>query len=231
METTATELPNGAGYSISGSKTWITNSPIADLCVVWAKCKWDNKIRGFLLEKGMKGLECPPIKGKLSLRASITGMILMDDVQIPKENLLPNVEGLKGPFSCLNNARYGIAWGVVGALEGALDLTRTYALERKQFGNPLAKYQLVQAKLSQASTDAAYGLLAAWQVGKLKDEGRLAPEMISMIKRQNCDRALVGTRVLQEVFGGNAVSDEYHIGRIGHNLHVVQTVSVFVGEN
>ena len=131
---------------------------------------------------------------------------------------------LKGPFSCLNNARYGIAWGVIGALEGALNLARTYSLERNQFGNPLAKYQLVQVKLAQAVTDVAYGLLAAWQVGKLKDAGGVAPGMISMIKRQNCDRALVGVRILQEIFGGNAVSDEYQIGRIAHNLHVVQTV-------
>src|ERR1700726_1192608 len=141
-----------------------------------------------------------------------------------KSSNLKKITYCQGPFSCLNNARYGIAWGVIGALEGALELTRTYSLERHQFGNPLAKYQLVQLKLAQAATDIAYGLLAAWQVGKLKDSGQLAPEMISMIKRQNCDRALVGTRVLQEVFGGNAVSDEYHIGRIGHNLHVVQTV-------
>jgi glutaryl-CoA dehydrogenase len=185
----------------------------------------------------MEGLDCPVIKGKLSLRASVTGMILMDEVLVPKDNMLPNVEGLKvpylcrsltqGPFSCLNNARYGIAWGVMGALEGALEMTRQYSLERTQFGNPLAKYQLVQVKMAQAMTDVAYGLLAAWQVGKLKDSGDLAPEMISMIKRQNCDRALTGTRILQEVFGGNAVSDEYHIGRIAQNLHVVQTVHIY----
>ncbi|ORY85067.1 glutaryl-CoA dehydrogenase [Protomyces lactucae-debilis] len=222
METTAKEAPGG-GFSISGSKTWISNSPFADLFVVWAKCAWDGKIRGFLLERGMKGLETPKINGKLSLRASTTGMIQMDEVAVPADNLLPGVEGLKGPFSCLNNARFGIAWGVMGALEQCLELSRQYALDRQQFNQPLAKFQLVQQKLANAATDVGYGLLAALQVGRLKDSGDLAVEMVSMIKRQNCERALQGSRSLQEILGGNAVADEYHIGRISHNLHVVAT--------
>ncbi|KAK9454135.1 acyl-CoA dehydrogenase/oxidase [Dipodascopsis uninucleata] len=225
METVAVPHPRKEGvYLLNGSKNWITNSPIADLLVVWAKL--DGEIRGFLVERSRAGpgLSTPQIKGKTALRASITGMILMDEVEVPKENLLPSIKGLKGPFSCLNNARYGIAWGTMGALEGALDLTRTYALDRKQFkGNPLAKYQLIQKKMADALTDINYGLLACIQVGRLKDAGKVAPEMISMIKRQNCDRALENSRKLMEVFGGNATSDEYHIGRIAANLWVVQT--------
>ncbi len=221
METTAKE--SGSGYLISGSKTWISNSPFADVFIVWAKCAWDGKIRGFILERGMKGLETPKIKGKIALRASTTGMINMDEVSVPAENILPGVEGLKGPFSCLNNARFGIAWGVIGALEQCLELARQYALDRHQFNQPLAKFQLVQQKLANATTDIGYGLLAALQVGRLKDSGDLAVEMISMIKRQNCERALQGSRQLQEILGGNAISDEYHIGRISHNLHVVAT--------
>ncbi|KAH8880951.1 glutaryl-CoA dehydrogenase-like protein [Thozetella sp. PMI_491] len=225
METTARPHPTKNGYYLlTGAKTWITNSPIADLLVVWAKL--DGKIRGFVIERDQcepGTLETPAIKNKNGLRASITGMIQLADCAVPAENMLPHVEGLKGPFSCLNSARYGIAWGVMGALEDALDRARTYALERKQFKNPLAKYQLIQKKLADASTDAAYGLLAAYQIGRLKDEGKAAPEMISMIKRQNCDRALVGARNLQEIFGGNAASDEYHIGRHVANLYVTQT--------
>ena len=228
METTAKPHPTKEGYySISGAKTWITNSPIADVLMVWAKLQETGKIRGFLIERSQcppGTLETPPLKNKNGLRASITGMIQLDDCPVPKENMFPDVEGLKGPFSCLNKARYGIAWGTIGALEDCLDRARTYALERRQFkNNPIAKYQLVQKKLSEASTDAAYGLLAAWQVGTLLDQGKAAPEMISMIKRQNCDRALVNARNLQEVFGGNAVSDEYHIGRHVSNLFVTQT--------
>lgn len=225
METTARPHPSKEGvYLLSGAKTWITNSPIADILVVWAKL--DGKIRGFVIERDQCApgtLETPALKNKNGLRASITGMIQLDGCEVPAENMLPHVEGLKGPFSCLNSARYGIAWGVMGTLEDCLDRARTYALERKQFKNPLAKYQLIQKKLADASTDAAYGLLAAYQVGRLKDEGKAAPEMISMIKRQNCDRALVGARALQEVFGGNAASDEYHIGRHVANLFVTQT--------
>ena len=224
METTAKPHPTKKGYySLSGAKTWITNSPIADILLVWAKL--DDQIRGFVIERDQcppGTLETPALKNKNGLRASITGMIQLDSCPVPEENML-NVSGLKGPFSCLNSARYGIAWGVMGALEDCLARARTYSLERKQFGNPLAKYQLIQKKLADASTDAAYGILAAYQIGRLKDEGKMAPEMISMIKRQNCDRALVNARLLQEVFGGNAASDEYHIGRHVANLFVTQT--------
>ncbi|MCJ1227336.1 hypothetical protein MMC12_003991 [Toensbergia leucococca] len=228
METTAKPHPSKKGFlSISGSKTWITNSPIADVLLVWAKLQSTGKIRGFLLVRDQcppGTLETPPLKNKNGLRASITGMIHLDECPIPEANMFPDVEGLRGPFSCLNSARFGIAWGTIGALEDCIDRARTYALERKQFkNNPIAKYQLVQKKLSDAVTDAAYGILAATQVGRLKDEGKAAPEMISMIKRQNCDRALMNARVLQEIFGGNAVSDEYAIGRHVANLFVTQT--------
>ncbi|KAA6411361.1 MAG: glutaryl- dehydrogenase [Lasallia pustulata] len=228
METTAKPHPSKEGYlSISGAKTWITNSPISDVMLVWAKLQRTGKIRGFLIERDQcppGTLETPALKNKNGLRASITGMIQLDECPVPEANMFPDVEGLKGPFSCLNSARYGIAWGTMGALEDCIDRARTYALERRQFkNNPIAKYQLVQKKLSDAVTDAAYGIVAATQVGRLKDEGKLAPEMISMIKRQNCDRALVNARALQEIFGGNAVSDEYGIGRHVANLFVTQT--------
>ncbi|KIM98186.1 hypothetical protein OIDMADRAFT_168793 [Oidiodendron maius Zn] len=228
METTAKPHPTKKGYlSISGSKTWITNSPIADVLLVWAKYSETGKIRGFVIERKdcpPGTLETPAIKNKTGLRASLTGMIHLDACPVPEANMFPDVEGLRGPFACLNSARYGIAWGVMGALEDCITRTRAYALERKQFkGNPLAKYQLVQKKLADAATDAAFGTLAAIQVGRLKDDGKTAPEMISMIKRQNCDKALSNARVLQEVFGGNAVSDEYSIGRHVANLFVTQT--------
>ncbi|KAF2457511.1 glutaryl-CoA dehydrogenase-like protein [Lineolata rhizophorae] len=228
MESVARPHPRKKGfYVLSGSKTWITNSPIAEVLVVWAKLESTGKIRGFLVDRSMcppGTLETPPIKNKNGLRASITGMIQMDECPVPEEHMFPEVEGLKGPFACLNSARYGIAWGTMGALEDCIDRARTYALERKQFkGNPIAKYQLVQKKLADATTDAAYGILAAAQVGRLKDEGKAFPEMVSMIKRQNCDRALVNARALQEIFGGNAVSDEYGIGRHVANLFVTQT--------
>ncbi|GAB7352629.1 hypothetical protein MBLNU459_g3001t1 [Dothideomycetes sp. NU459] len=228
MESVAKPHPSKKGYySLSGAKTWITNSPIAEVMLIWAKLQETGKIRGFLVEREKcppGTLETPALKHKNGLRASITGMIQMDEIPVPHENMLPDVEGLRGPFSCLNSARYGIAWGTIGALEDCIARTREYALERKQFkGNPIAKYQLVQKKLADATTDAAFGILAATQVGRLKDEGKAAPEMISMIKRQNCDRALVNARILQEVFGGNAVSDEYHIGRHVSNLFVTQT--------
>lgn len=228
MESVAKPHPTKKGYfSLSGSKTWITNSPIADVLLVWAKLQETARIRGFLIEREKcppGTLETPPLKNKNGLRASITGMIQMDDVPVPEENMFPSVEGLKGPFNCLNSARFGIAWGTMGALEDCIARAQEYALERKQFkGNPIAKYQLVQKKLADAMTDAAYGILAAVQVGRLKDEDKVAPEMISLIKRQNCDRALIGARALQEVFGGNAVSDEYHIGRHVANLFVTQT--------
>ncbi|KAK4937737.1 hypothetical protein LTR10_021682 [Elasticomyces elasticus] len=226
METTAKPHPTKKGYySLSGAKTWITNSPIADLLVVWAKL--DGKIKGFVIERDQcppGTLETPVLKHKTGLCASITGMIQLDNCPVPEENML-DVTGLRGPFSCLNSARFGIAFGVVGALEDCIVRARTYALERKQFqDNPLAKYQLVQKKLADAATDASYGILAAIQVGRIKDsEAGLAPEMVSMIKRQNCDRALHHARTLQEIFGGNAVSDEYHIGRHVANLFVTQT--------
>jgi glutaryl-CoA dehydrogenase len=228
MESTARQHSQKPGYYLlNGSKTWITNSPIADVLVVWAKLQDTGKIRGFLVDRKQcppGTLETPPIKNKTGLRASITGMIHLQDCPVPQENMFPEIEGLKGPFTCLNSARYGIALGTMGALEDCIARARTYALERKQFkGNPIAKYQLVQKKLADAATDAAYGVLAAIQVGRLKDQGKATPEMISMVKRQNCDRALHNARVLQEIFGGNAVSDEYGIGRHVANLYVTQT--------
>ncbi|KAI0123783.1 glutaryl-CoA dehydrogenase [Xylariales sp. AK1849] len=228
METTARPHPSKKGYFLlSGAKTWITNSPIADVMLIWGKLQETGKIKGFLVERKdcpAGTLETPPIKNKNGLRASITGMIQLDDCPVPEANMFPDVEGLTGPFTCLNSARYGIAFGTMGALEDCIARTRTYALERKQFkNNPIAKYQLVQKKLADAVTDAAYGTLAAIQAGRLKDEGKATPDMISMIKRQNCDRALVNARILQEVFGGNAVSDEYGIGRHVSNLFVTQT--------
>lgn len=228
METTARPHPDKKGvYLLSGSKTWITNSPISDVLLVWARLSETGKIRGFLVERERcppGTLETPAIKNKNGLRASITGMIHLDNAPVPAEMMFPTVEGLRGPFSCLNSARYGIAMGTIAALEDCIARARTYALERKQFkGNPLAKYQLVQKKLADTTTDAAYGMLAAIQVGRLKDEGKATPEMISMVKRQNCDRALIGARTLQEIFGGNAVSDEYGIGRHVSNLFVTQT--------
>ncbi|KAL2865995.1 acyl-CoA dehydrogenase/oxidase [Aspergillus lucknowensis] len=228
METTAREHPNQKGvYLLSGSKTWITNSPISDILIVWAKLQSTGKIRGFVVERSKcppGTLETPALKNKTALRASITGMIQLDDCPVQAENMFPDVEGLTGPFTCLNSARLGIAFGAMGALEDCIARARAYALERKQFkGNPLAKYQLIQKKLVDAATDATYGTLAATQVARLKDAGKSTPEMISMIKRQNCDRALANSRTLQEIFGGNATSDEYHIARHAANLFVVQT--------
>lgn len=199
METTAKRHPSKEGFlSLSGAKTWITNSPISTLLLVWAKLQSTGKIRGFLIERDRcppGTLETPALKNKNGLRASVTGMIQLDECPVPVANMFPGVEGLRGPFSCLNSARYGIAWGTMGALEDCIARARTYALERKQFNhNPIAKYQLVQKKLADAVTDAAYGILAATQVGRLKDQGKIAPEMISLIKRQNCDRALVNAR-------------------------------------
>lgn len=225
METTARPHPTKKGmYLLSGSKTWISSSPFADVLIVWAKL--DGVIRGFAVErsKARPGqLETPPIKHKMALRCSLTGMIHMDNLEVGEENLFPEVKGLKGPFTCLNSARYGISWGVVGALEEATRLAREYSLDRKQFGRPLASNQLIQKKLADAMTDAAYAILPCIQVGRLKDEGLAAPEMISTIKRHNCDRALANSRTLMEIFGGNATSDEYHITRIANNLQVVQT--------
>ncbi len=210
------------GYVLNGSKMWITNSPIADLFVVWAKDD-SGEIRGFILEKGMKGLTAPKIEGKFSLRASITGSIAMQDVFVPADHLLPNVKGLKGPFGCLNNARYGIAWGALGAAEFCWHAARSYTLERKQFGRPLAANQLIQKKLADMQTEISIGLLACLQAGRLKDQGKLAPETVSLIKRNSCGKALDIARVARDMHGGNGVSDEYHVIRHVMNLEAVNT--------
>ena len=212
------------GYVISGAKTWISNSPIADVFVVWAKSDaHDGKIRGFILEKGMKGLSAPKIEGKISLRASITGMIQMDEVFVPEDALMPGVEGLKGPFGCLNRARYGISWGVMGAAEFCYHAARQYGLDRQQFGRPLAATQLYQKKLADMATEIALGLQASLQVGRLMDEGRFAPEMISLVKRNNCGKALDIARVARDMHGGNGISGEYHVIRHMVNLETVNT--------
>ena len=210
------------GYLLSGSKMWITNSPIADVFVVWAKDD-DGEIRGFILEKGMPGLSAPKIEGKFSLRASITGEIVMDEVQVADAQLLPNVKGLKGPFGCLNKARFGIAWGAMGAAEFCWHAARQYTLDRKQFGRPLAANQLIQLKLANMQTEISLGLQAALRVGRLLDEGRAAPEMISLIKRNNCGKALDIARVARDMHGGNGISDEYGVIRHMLNLEAVNT--------
>ncbi|CAH2232874.1 glutaryl-CoA dehydrogenase, mitochondrial [Pararge aegeria] len=211
-------------YSLSGSKTWITNSPIADILIIWAKTE-DNKVRGFIVDRDQvkKGLDTPRINGKFSLRASATGMILLDEVVIPEENLLPSVVGMKGPFGCLNNARYGIAWGVLGSAETCLRIAREYTLDRKQFGRPLASNQLIQKKLADMITEISLGLQACLHVGRLKDEGLVAPEMISLLKRNNCGKSLEIARVARDMLGGNGVSDEYHVIRHVMNLEAVNT--------
>ncbi|XP_049873582.1 glutaryl-CoA dehydrogenase, mitochondrial [Pectinophora gossypiella] len=211
-------------YVLSGSKTWITNSPIADILVVWAKDE-EGKVRGFIVERSQvkKGLDTPKINGKFSLRASATGMILLDEVVIPEANLLPNVVGLKGPFGCLNNARYGISWGALGAAETCLRIARQYTLDRNQFGRPLASNQLIQKKLADMLTEIAIGNQACLQVGRLIDQGKAAPEMISMIKRNNCGKALEIARVARDMLGGNGVQDEYHVIRHVMNLEAVNT--------
>ncbi|KAF8839107.1 acyl-CoA dehydrogenase domain-containing protein [Paxillus ammoniavirescens] len=218
METSAEEVDGG--FVLRGSKTWITNAPVADIFIVWARCKWDGKIRGFILEKGLKGLEAPTIKNKVALRASVTGSVFMDSVKVSHDSLLPNGQGLSAPFSCLNSARYGISWGVMGALEDCVSKALAYALERKQFKRPLASFQLVQKKLVDAQTEIALGLQASLQVGILKDGNKLAPEMVSMVKRNNCGKALQNARIVLDILGGNASSDEYHIGRHVANLQV-----------
>ncbi|XP_059617160.1 glutaryl-CoA dehydrogenase, mitochondrial [Phlebotomus argentipes] len=211
-------------FTLSGSKTWITNSPISDVFIVWAKCD-DGKIRGFIVdrEQSAKGLDTPKIEGKFSLRASTTGMILMDDVRVPEENLLPKVEGLKGPFGCLNNARYGIAWGALGAAEACFHIARQYTLDRKQFSRPLAANQIIQLKLANMMTDITLGLHACLQVGRLKDEKKHTPEMISLIKRNNAGKALEIARVARDCLGGNGIADEYHVIRHAMNLEAVNT--------
>jgi len=222
MKTTATKVEGG--YLLSGSKMWISNSPIADVFVVWAKSKeHENAIKGFILEKGMNGLSAPKIKGKLSLRASITGEIVMDKVFVPNENLMPNVIGLKGPFGCLNRARYGIAWGVMGAAEDCWFRARQYTLDRKQFGKPLAATQLIQKKLADMQTEITLGLSAALQVGRLFDQGNLAPESISLIKRNNCGKALDIARMSRDMHGGNGIHAEYQVMRHLMNLETVNT--------
>jgi glutaryl-CoA dehydrogenase len=210
------------GYRVSGAKNWITNSPIADVFVVWAKDD-GGVIRGFLLERGMAGLTAPNIEGKFSLRASSTGMISMDDVFVPEANAFPDIRGLGGPFGCLNRARYGIAWGAVGAAEFCWHAARTYTLEREQFGRPLAATQLVQIKLADMQTEIALALHAALRLGRLMDEGAESPEMVSMLKRNSCGKALAIARVARDMHGGNGVSDEYHVIRHAMNLEAVNT--------
>jgi len=222
MKTRAEKVSDG--YRLSGSKMWISNSPIADVFVVWAKsAAHDNEIRGFVLEKGMKGLSAPKIGGKLSLRASITGEVVMDGVVVPEDALLPNVSGLKGPFGCLNRARYGISWGAMGAAEFCMHAARNYTLERRQFGKPLAQTQLVQKKLADMETEIALGLQASLRVGRLMDEGKLAPEAISIVKRNNCGKALDIARQARDMHGGNGISEEYHVMRVAANLETVNT--------
>ncbi len=212
------------GYLLSGAKMWITNSPIADVFVVWAKSDaHDGKIRGFILEKGMAGLSAPKIEGKLSLRASITGEVVMDGVEVPEENLLPNVQGLSGPFGCLNRARYGIGWGAMGAAEACFAAARQYTLDRKQFGRPLAATQLVQLKLADMATEIGLGLQAALRVGRRLDAGELIPETISLIKRNNCGKALAIARTARDMHGGNGISAEFHVMRHAANLETVNT--------
>jgi len=216
------------GYRLSGSKMWITNSPIADVFVVWAKVDAPGdddhgKIRGFVLEKGMEGLSAPKIEGKFSLRASTTGEIVMDDVAAPADALLPNVGGLKGPFGCLNKARYGIAWGALGAAEFCWHAARDYTLERQQFGRPLAANQLIQKKLADMQTEITLGLQSCLRLGRLMDEGRAAPEMISLLKRNSCGKALDIVRMSRDMHGGNGIADEYHVIRHVMNLEAVNT--------
>jgi len=227
METKAVYQPSSDSYILNGNKTWITNAPIADVFVVWAKCFSEEKgkdvIRGFILDKGMPGLSAPKIEGKFSLRASITGQIVMEDVEVPAENMFPYIEGLAGPFGCLNSARYGIAWGALGAAEFCLHAARQYTLDRKQFRRPLAQTQLVQKKFADALTEISIGLQGCLQVGRLIDEGMVAPEMISVVKRNSCGKALEIARSMRDTLGGNGISDEYHIIRHVMNLESVNT--------
>jgi glutaryl-CoA dehydrogenase len=222
MKTRAEKTANG--YRITGSKMWISNSPLADVFVIWAKSEaHDGKIRGFILEKGMKGLSAPKIGGKLSLRASVTGEVVMDGVEVGDDALLPHVSGLKGPFGCLNRARYGISWGVLGSAEFCWHAARQYGLDRKQFNRPIAQTQLFQKKLADIQTEITLGLQAALRVGRLMDEARAAPEMISMIKRNNCGKALDIARTTRDMHGGNGISEEFQIMRHMCNLETVNT--------
>ena len=222
MRTRAEKIDGG--YRLSGSKTWISNSPVADVFVIWAKSDaHEGRIRGFVLDKGMPGLEAPKIEGKLSLRASITGMIMMDGVEVPEDAIFPEVEGLKGPFSCLNRARYGISWGAMGAAEFCFHAARQYGLDRKQFGRPLAATQLQQKKLADMQTEIALGLQASLRVGRLMDEDRFTPEMISIVKRNNVGKALDIARAARDMHGGNGIADEYQVMRHMLNLETVNT--------
>ena len=222
MRTRAERTANG--YRITGAKTWISNAPFADVFVVWAKsAAHGDAIRGFVLEKGMKGLSAPKIEGKLSLRASVTGEIVMDGVEVGEEALLPNVSGLKGPFGCLNRARYGISWGAMGAAEDCWMRARDYVMDRRQFGRPLAQTQLVQKKLADMQTEIALGLQGSLRVGRLFDEGRMAPEMVSLVKRNNCGKALDIARTARDMHGGNGIMGEYHVMRHAQNLETVNT--------
>jgi glutaryl-CoA dehydrogenase len=222
MRTRAEKVSDG--YRLSGTKMWISNAPIADVMVVWAKSDaHDGAVRGFLLERGMAGLTTPKIGHKLSLRASVTGEIVMDGVIVPEENLLPGVSGIKGPFGCLNRARYGISWGVMGAAEFCFAAARQYTLDRKQFGRPLAATQLIQKKLADMETEIALGLQAVLRVGRLFEEGRLAPEAISLVKRNNCGKALDIARTARDMHGGNGISAEFHVMRHAANLETVNT--------
>lgn len=212
----------GGGYLVNGSKTWISNSPIADVFVVWAKTE-DGLIRGFILEKGWKGLSAPAIHGKVGLRASITGQIVMDDVFVPEENMLPHVTGLKGPFTCLNSARFGIAWGALGAAESCFETARDYVMDRKQFGRPLAANQLIQKKLADMATEIALGLQGCLRLGRMKDEGSPPVELTSILKRNSCGKALEIARNARDMLGGNGISDEFPVARHLVNLEVVNT--------
>ncbi len=212
------------GYKLNGAKMWITNSPIADIAIVWAKSDaHENKIKGFIVERGMEGFSTPKIEGKMSLRASITGEIVLDNVLVPEENLLPNVSGLAGPFGCLNKARYGIAWGVLGAAEFCWHAGRQYTLDRKQFGRPLAQTQLMQLKMANMQTEITLGLQAALRVGRMMDEGNCPVENISLIKRNNCGKSLDIARIARDMHGGNGISDEFHVIRHMVNLETVNT--------
>lgn len=219
MQTRAKKVDGG--WTLQGNKMWITNSPIADVFIVWAKA--DGEIRGFILDKGMKGLSAPKIEGKFSLRASVTGEIVMDEVFVPDENMLPNVSGLKGPFGCLNKARYGIAWGALGAAEFCWHAARQYTLDRPQFGRPLAANQIIQLKLANMMTEITLGLQSVLRVGRLMDEDKSTPEMVSLIKRNSCGKALEIARNSRDMHGGNGISDEYHIIRHVLNLEGVNT--------
>ena len=222
MTTIAVKTPTG--YRLNGAKMWISNAPIADIFVIWAKSEaHGGKIKGFILEKGLSGLSAPKIEGKLSLRASVTGEVIMQDVDVSEDAILPEVEGLKGPFSCLNRARYGISWGVMGAAEDCWMRAHSYGMERRQFGKPLAGTQLYQKKLADMQTDIAFGLQGALRVGRLMDEARFAPEMISLTKRNNCGKALAIAREARDMHGGNGIQSGYHVMRHAANLETVNT--------